>query len=437
MKFLYFFIFCLSLNFWHVAFCSHHNVKPSTSNQETATEFKSTQSQPQKLYICQPLTTAVPKRGDKRLSQMLTALTGIGNTMQQQYESSEYKNGTEQIKEQTNSIKKAVKLTSKEFEDMSELESFLTNHQNRKKKTTKTELQTFMEKVNQLNLLHTQSAALVKTFTKPTKIDAETQTDPDEDIQYSTPPSPILTAVSDTTSESSTKSVESLNNSSSDTESDCRSVTSTCSTKSAPKSMPSSACMPQASSGLCTLFEGTVLSNAWEVVDAFVRGTEFPQKSRDFALFRAAGSDNFDSVNLLLDKGAEPNAFQDNYTPLHVASANGNAPIVKKLIACKADVNTPVLEKGDSFLGLTPVQIAAKNDHREIVDLLVSSKADIITKDPTGNSVLDYLRAAQRTKQSASIKHKKKQPTGLTHFLTAGSTLYKNQSRICPSPRAK
>ena len=95
-------------------------------------------------------------------------------------------------------------------------------------------------------------------------------------------------------------------------------------------------------------------------------------------LYLAALVDQPDILSLLLQKGGDPNigaSWKGNARPLHVASRNGHAEIVRRLIAAGAIVNI-VDDDGD-----TPLLLAARSGSPDAVNLLIEAGADVTTRN--------------------------------------------------------
>ena len=93
-------------------------------------------------------------------------------------------------------------------------------------------------------------------------------------------------------------------------------------------------------------------------------------------LFKAAQYGNLETVNDLLEEGANPNATRDYYgeTPLFIASQNGRIGVVKVLLEKGAHPNKAGVN------GATPLLAATQYGHIEIVKVLLEKKADPNTK---------------------------------------------------------
>jgi hypothetical protein len=85
----------------------------------------------------------------------------------------------------------------------------------------------------------------------------------------------------------------------------------------------------------------------------------------------AAAHDQMPIVQLLLQRGADPNiASDENMTPLHSAAYHGYAGIVQLLIDAGADVNAT-----ETRYGFTPLGYAARHGHIDAIKLLLDAGA--------------------------------------------------------------
>jgi len=87
---------------------------------------------------------------------------------------------------------------------------------------------------------------------------------------------------------------------------------------------------------------------------------------------------NYDSIEWLLDQGADPNASDEDHhrgieSSLQCAAMHGNSFIVKMLLEKGANVNSGPVE----YSGGTALQFAAVNGGFDILDLLLKAVADI------------------------------------------------------------
>jgi uncharacterized protein len=106
------------------------------------------------------------------------------------------------------------------------------------------------------------------------------------------------------------------------------------------------------------------------------------------ALHNVAGEDQLDMINLLLDKGADPNAQNDvGIAPLHLAAY---PEVAELLVRRGADIN---LRSHD---GSTPLIVhAAEAEAFDVMEKLIRLGADVTAKNKWGESALDIARSRQ------------------------------------------
>lgn len=97
-------------------------------------------------------------------------------------------------------------------------------------------------------------------------------------------------------------------------------------------------------------------------------------KDINLLLYIAAAFKNKNAIYELIAKGANPNYFHSDDTPLHSSIDNNEDPIsiVSALLNCKADPNLQ-----DKFTGDTPLHLAIKYKNFELAKLLIDNGAII------------------------------------------------------------
>jgi len=107
----------------------------------------------------------------------------------------------------------------------------------------------------------------------------------------------------------------------------------------------------------------------------------------DVELFVAARNGDLIKVKTALEKGANPNAKDDNgWTPLYRAAHKGHVDVVRVLLERGANPNAK------NNIGGTPLHIAAYFGHVEIVKLMLERGADPLIADSRGRIPLDYAK---------------------------------------------
>ncbi|CAD7696842.1 unnamed protein product [Ostreobium quekettii] len=98
----------------------------------------------------------------------------------------------------------------------------------------------------------------------------------------------------------------------------------------------------------------------------------FPNSKDEQALIMAATDGDFEKVEMLLDKGVDPDVTTArDSTPLMLAAFRGHLEIVEALIDAGADVNSTDIDE------LTSLHWASQRNHTMVVRVLLESGADL------------------------------------------------------------
>ena len=109
------------------------------------------------------------------------------------------------------------------------------------------------------------------------------------------------------------------------------------------------------------------------------------------ALIDAAMDGNFEKVKLLIEKGADIDAKDnDGVTALMYVSRAGDLEIAKYLVENGTDINAK-----DSDWGYTALIYAAEHGNLEIVKYLVEKGANVNIKDNHGRTALDLAETEE------------------------------------------
>ena len=101
-------------------------------------------------------------------------------------------------------------------------------------------------------------------------------------------------------------------------------------------------------------------------------------------LFKAVSYSDREGIKRLVRRGANVNAKRDdNSTPLHSASARGDALTVKQLVELGAEINAC-----DAH-GQTPLHVATCLDNLEAAQQLIDCGASLRERDVDGQTPLD------------------------------------------------
>jgi cytochrome c len=94
------------------------------------------------------------------------------------------------------------------------------------------------------------------------------------------------------------------------------------------------------------------------------------------ALMPALAKRRIDLINLLLERGANPNSQRNRENALHIAARSGCLDCVKALVEAGADVNAKTKD------GKTPLHLAKFKGQREVADYLLSHGVVLPTPAP-------------------------------------------------------
>ena len=137
---------------------------------------------------------------------------------------------------------------------------------------------------------------------------------------------------------------------------------------------------------------GNAAAHGWLKVAAFLldHGADV-NGGYGSALFSATKAGNRAMVELLLSRGANVNANQQDMeknTPLHIAAMHGYQAVIEVLLANKADVNAQTRS------GYTPLLLAAQRNNPKILSLLLEHKADVNARSNEGETPLTIAATA-------------------------------------------
>ncbi|PTB16921.1 hypothetical protein C9I57_31085 [Trinickia symbiotica] len=114
------------------------------------------------------------------------------------------------------------------------------------------------------------------------------------------------------------------------------------------------------------------------------------------AMMLAALNGDADLVKLLIAKGAEVN--KKGWAPLHYAAANGHDDIAKLLIDNSAYIDAA------SPNGTTPLMMAARGNHVTTMKVLLDGGADAKLKNQIGMTALDFAKRYQAKDATAALQ---------------------------------
>lgn len=108
-------------------------------------------------------------------------------------------------------------------------------------------------------------------------------------------------------------------------------------------------------------------------------------------LILATYRNQFQTVNLLLELGADVNYLSQEGTALHAAAYKGQLEYAKLLIENGSDVNLLTEQK------MSPLIYAVQSKNIELIQLLVNEGADVSVRDNYGKTAIDYAKMLELT----------------------------------------
>jgi len=110
-----------------------------------------------------------------------------------------------------------------------------------------------------------------------------------------------------------------------------------------------------------------------------------PNRQGDTPLHIAAGSGNYDAVNLLLGKGANPNGLdRQRSTPLHRAAEAGATDVIELLLSRSANINAQDAHRRTPLHRCLYYYPTSQIDPSDTVNFLMNRGADIYAVDDEG-----------------------------------------------------
>lgn len=90
-------------------------------------------------------------------------------------------------------------------------------------------------------------------------------------------------------------------------------------------------------------------------------------------------------ISVLLQNGADPNKKQDDgYSPVHMATSNGDVEALRLVLGAGGDANAQAIN------GATPLDFAVQKHHIDVARVLLEGGADPNLKDGKGQISLHY-----------------------------------------------
>jgi ankyrin repeat protein len=135
-----------------------------------------------------------------------------------------------------------------------------------------------------------------------------------------------------------------------------------------------------------TPLDDAASSGNWEVVELLVAN-----KAEVANIYDAAACGDLDRIMKFLKDDPtlvfKKYSFDEQLTPLHFASLNGQKDATVLLLSRKSDVNAA------NNVGATPLHCAAAHGHAEVAAVLLDNNANVNAEDNAGATPLDWALA--------------------------------------------
>jgi hypothetical protein len=117
-------------------------------------------------------------------------------------------------------------------------------------------------------------------------------------------------------------------------------------------------------------------------------------------LYKAVKEGNVSKVKRLLERGADPNIYNDHHlTPLHQAAYWGETEIVRLLLKHGAKVD---IDNGRGWTALHSAAVSGGlKSRKEIIDLLMGHGANLEKPDKNGWTPRDYMMVWEMNAEAA------------------------------------
>jgi|WetSurMetagenome_2_1015567.scaffolds.fasta_scaffold145149_2 uncharacterized protein len=164
----------------------------------------------------------------------------------------------------------------------------------------------------------------------------------------------------------------------------------------------------------------------------------------------AANNGDLQKVKALLRDNPELVSTYDSngWTPLQLAAHNGHRDIAELLLANKADINAKVLRVSNESMRLysrsdltsklkhvdwTPMHLAVAEGHKDVVELLLAKGADLNAKTNMGMTPLD-LAVSNSREDLAELLHRRGGSAGAEGLYVVGKGVISPEALVRPLP---